>query len=229
VIEDLDTMLSEDEDADGIEVSLTELLESVIAVALQSMAGPVVGMVESYDAATNRADVQPSVPLLVDGEILPAPKIKVPVAWYGTSANSYKVPIVGKAVQLAPEGHDHTGWFTSGAAGVPPTSERRFSLSDLVAYPLAPSPMAAPPDPTSYSAAAAVLFGTHLVGSSAASKAVGLHGDNCPAAALMATWMGQVESAINSIAFGSVFPLSPSFTSVGIATVTATALKLKAE
>jgi hypothetical protein len=96
---------------------------------------------------------------------------------------------------------------------------------------VAPSPTSAPPDPSSYSAAAAVLFGMHLVGSSAASKAVGLHGDRVvrlPAPGdAMSLWMSQVEAAINTLAPGSVLPLSSTFTQVG--KITATATKLKAE
>jgi len=229
--EDLTNVMMDEEDADGVEVDLTELLEDVINIALQSATGPLVGTVESYDAATNRASVVPAVPLLVEGEPLVPPKLpSVPVAWYGNATNSYKFPLVsGTTVQLAPEGHDHSGWFTTGAVAVPAVEDRRFSVSDLVAYPLAPTPVAAPPDPTSYSAAAAVLYGLHLVGSSAASKAVGLHGDQCPYSAAMATWMGQVEVFLNGLVLGTVSPVSSTFGSAGIASLTATATKLKAE
>jgi hypothetical protein len=171
-----DDVMMDDEDADGIEVSLTEVLEDTIALALQSMAGPVVGVIDSYDATSNRAAIAPAVPLLVAGETLQPPKLPaVPVCWYGSPTFGYKFPLVkGVLVVLAPLGHDHGGWMASGAPNVRPVSDRRFSLADLVAYPVAPSPTSAPPDPSSYSAAAAVLFGLHLVGSNAATDFVAL-------------------------------------------------------
>lgn len=152
----------------GTEVSLTTLLEQVIALALQSMDGPVVGKVNGYNSAKNRANVTPLVPLLVAGEWEPTPTLpEVPVAWPGGPSHSYKFPIVGGLVQLAPLGHDHSDWTVTGAAGIPAKSERRFSLADLVAYPLAPSPLATPPDPLSFDTVFAVLFGKHTMGADA--------------------------------------------------------------
>lgn len=218
----------------GTEVSLTKLLEQVIALALQSMDGPVVGKVNSYDSTKNRANVTPLVPLLVAGEWEPTPTLpEVPVAWPGGPSHSYKFPIVGGLVQLAPLGHDHSDWTVSGAAGIPAKSERRFSIADLVAYPLAPSPLATPPDPLSYSAAAAVLFGETLIGGADAVKAVALNADNNPAVALMAAWMTQVEVICNSVLFPPpvtpVFPLSSTFNATAISSITATATKAKAK
>lgn len=218
------------EGGEGTNVSLTELLEQVLTITLQSMAGPVIGKVDAYDSAKNRVSITPLVPLLVAGEVVPSPKLpSVPVAWPSLGSMSIKFPLAaGAYMELHPLGHDHHSWLTDGAERLPPTNERRFSLSDLVAVPLAPSPLATPPDPTSYDAAWAVLFGQLKVGSSAATKAAALHLDNCPAVALMATWMAQVETAINTLAPGSVTPLSPTFSGTAIASVIATSTKLMA-
>jgi hypothetical protein len=153
--------------AGGTEVPLTDLLEQTISVALKRMAGPVMGKVDTYDAATERCSVKPLVPLLVNGELLESPKLpSVPVAWPSNAgSHSYKFPLIkGSLIRLAPMGHDHSEWFTSATPDLKPTSERRFSLADLVAIPLAPSPLASPPDPLSSDASWAVLFGGHFVG-----------------------------------------------------------------
>ncbi len=218
------------EGGEGTEVSLTELLEQTLALTLQAMAGPVIGKVDVYDSAKNRVSITPLVPLLVAGETIASPKLPaVPVAWPTVGSMSLKFPILpGAFMELHPLGHDHSSWLTTGAENIPPTNERRFSLSDLVAVPLAPSPLATPPGSTSYDAAWGVLFGQFKVGSSAATKSVCLNLDKCPANASMITWMGQVEAAINILAPGAITPLSATFNSTGIATVTATAAKLKA-
>lgn len=52
--------------------------------------------------------------------------------------------------------------------------------------------------------------------------------DTAKADTLMATWMTQVETAINSIAPGTVAPLAPTFTSLTIAKINSGADKVKA-
>lgn len=162
-------MADETQPSGGTEVPLTDLLEQTIAVALKRMAGPVIGLVDTYDPVAGRISVTPLVPLLVNGALLPAPKLpSVPVEWPSNGgSHSYRLPLIqGSWVKLAPLGHDHTEWLTTGTPNLPPPSERRFSLADLVARPLVPSPLTSPPDPLSYDAANtwAVLFGKHIVG-----------------------------------------------------------------
>ena len=218
------------EGGEGTEVSLTELLESTLALTLQAMAGPVIGKVDLYDSTKNRVSITPMVPLLVAGEVVGSPKLpEVPVAWPSLGSMSLKFPLLpGAKMLLLPLGHDHSSYLVGGTVNIPPTNERRFSLSDLVAVPLTPSPLATPPGPTSYDAAWAVLFGQLKVGSSGANRAVALNSDSCPVATPMGIWMGQVETAINILAPGSVTPLSPTFNTSAIARVTATSTKLKA-
>lgn len=215
---------------EGTDVSLTELLEQLLTLTIQAMAGPVYGKVDAYDSTKDRVSITPLVPLLVNGEIVSSPKLpEVPVEWYQLGNVSLKFPLLpGSFMRLLPLGHEHGPWLVSATEGVPPTSERRFSLSDLVAIPLASSPLATPPDPTSYDAAWGVLFGQLKVGSSAANKAVVLDKDNCKYNTAMGTWMSQVETFINGLAPGTVAPLAVTFGPTGIALTTATATKLKA-
>jgi hypothetical protein len=221
----------------GTDVTLTDLLEQQLAATLEAMAGPAYGVVETYDPATERASVSPLVPLRVDGDVVASPKLpSVPVVWPRSTTHSDKWPLVdaagvgnGSLVELAPLGHDHSQWMTSGAPNITPTSERRFSLADLVAKPLSPSPLATPPNPLSYDAAYRVLFGQMKFGDNTATKPVGLNGDavnkvNLPTPDSMALWMSQVEAAINVLAPGSITPLSTTFTKVGAITATGTDL-----
>lgn len=222
-----------DEGGDGTDVSLTELLEQTLSLTLQAMAGPVIGKVDVYDSAKNRVSITPLVPLLVAGEIIASPKLpEVPVAWPTLGSMSLKFPLLpGAFMQLVPLGHDHSNWLVSASEGVPPTNERRFSLSDLVAVPLTPSPLSTPPGPTSYDDAWGVLFGQLKVGSSAATKGVALDLDavdvhSVPPASGMLEWMASVELGIAGVPF-TVTPSVSTFTRIG--TVKATATKLKAE
>lgn len=164
------------DDGDGTDVDLTTLLEQALVLAVQAMAGQAIGKVDTYDSAADRVAITPLVPLVVAGETIPATKLPaVPVAWPQLGGMSLKFPLLpGAFMRLSVLGHDHSGWTVSGTEGVPPTNERRFSLSDLVAVPLAPSPLSTPPDPTAYDSAWAVLFGQLKVGSSAASDFVAL-------------------------------------------------------
>ena len=215
----------------GTTIEPTDVLLQIIQLAAQGLSGPVVGKINTYDPVSDRASVTASVPLLLNGEAQDVfTKVSVPVEWYRSATHSVRFPLAaGAIVALEPKGHDHGAWFASGADGVPAASDHRFSIADLVARPLAPSPVADPPDPLSYDAAWGVLFGQWAIGDSSATKAVALHQDVCPAIALMRTWMAQVETAINGLAPGAVAPLSTTFAGTAIAQVTATALKAKAK
>jgi hypothetical protein len=220
----------------GTDVTLTDLLEQQLAKTLQAMAGPMIGRVETYDSVAGRVSVTPLVPLLVDGDLIPAPVLpSVPVMWPSSTTHSDKWPLVDAAgvsnntlVELVPLGHDHDGWMTTGTPNVQPVTERRFSLADLVAKPLTPSPGATPPNPLSYDATHRVMFGPIKVGDNTAAKPMALNGDTVNKApapgGAMSVWMAQVETAINTLAPGSVTPLSTTFTQVGTVTGTGTDL-----
>ncbi len=75
--------------------------------------------------------------------------------------------------------------------------------------------------------------GKHVKIGDGATKALALHGDNCPYAAAMGIWMGQVEVICNSVLFPPpVFPVAPlaaTFGPTAVATITATSTKGKGE
>lgn len=221
------------EGGEGTDVALTDLLEQLLVLTLQAMAGPVYGKVDVYNSVKNRVSITPLVPLLVAGEIVTSPKLpEVPVAWPTLGSMSLKFPLLpGSKMLLTPLGHDHSSWLVSGTEGLAPLNERRFSLSDLVAVPLTPSPLSTPPGPTSYDDAWAVLFGKLKVGSSAATKAAALHLDavnkDATSPALdFASWMASVDAGLLGVPF-TVVPSAASITKIGL--VQATATKLKAE
>lgn len=223
------------EGGDGTEVSLTELLEDALVLAVQAMAGQAIGVVDAYntpETGTDRVSITPLVPLLVAGVVVPAVKLpSVPVAWPQLGGMSLKFPLLPNSfMRLSVLGHDHSGWMVSGSVGVPPTNERRFSLSDLVAVPSAPSPLSSAPDPTSYDAAWGVLFGQLKVGSSAAAKGVALdldavNKDATAPATDFATWMASIEAIANAGLGGTVVPAAATLTKIGIVQATATKLK----
>ncbi len=203
------------EGGEGTDVSLTELLEQTLALTLQAMAGPVIGKVDTYDSAKNRVAITPLVPLLVAGEIVASPKLPaVPVAWPSLGSMSLKFPLLpGAFMELHPLGHDHSNWLVSATEDVPPTNERRFSLSDLVAVPLTSSPLSTPPGPTSYDAAWGVLFGQLKVGSSAASDFVALASKVLTELNTLQTWanshthiIGLVQPGVGSITSATGLP-----------------------
>jgi hypothetical protein len=216
-----------------IRQELTQLLLDAIVLANEDLHGPLVGRVEKYESsppAPPTVDVQPVVQLLYDGEYQTAPKMQgVPVAWPGGTNYRITWPIeVGDNVELRPLGRDHGKWLASGAEGQPPQFDRVLSLSDVVAHPTPPWSAAVPVPATSTASDGMVLLAPKLyLGGSDATLAVSLNGDKCPADTPMATWMGQVETAINVLAPGSITPLSTTFASVAIAFIKAVSTVLK--
>jgi hypothetical protein len=218
------------------DISLTEWGEQLIAVALQRMAGPTVASVDEYDPVTNRAQVVPLVPLKVGDQVVELPKMSVPVEWYGGPLATLRVPLPkGALVSVGPKGHDHSTWFTTGAPAVPPTSDRRFAVADLVAAPMITNPAALVPTPAQYDALWAVLSGKLVVGDKTVAKPAARNGDTvdrtiAPAPGdAMTVWMTLVETICNGVAPGSFTALNNAFSFTSSGTVTATAQNLKAE
>ncbi len=150
----------------GTEKSLTELLEETLVLAAQRQDGQTYGLVNSYDPTKQRANVTPLIPRLVVDELEVIATIpNVPVEWPETTTHSIKMPLgTGSRVRLVVLGHDHDQWIVTGTPNVRPQSDRRFSLSDLVAIPATVQPFAETADPLSYDAAWGVLGGGWFVG-----------------------------------------------------------------
>lgn len=216
--------------------TLTEVLLQALQAAVEDINGPLVGKVTKYTATAPDValvDVLPMVQLDFDGEATESPVLQsVPVSWPGGENYRITWPLTPDSdyVKLLPYGIDHSAWIASGAERQAPPSPRRFSMSDVVAEPIPPWSRAHPVPANSVASDGMVLFAPLIYfGGSDATKKVGLEGDNCPAGSLMATWMAQVETAINVLAPGSITPLStvPGFADTVIATLTASAGAMK--
>ncbi len=121
--------------------NLTEVLRSAITAALGRVRVSMPGRIESYDHATQKADVQP---LIQDGyldesgarvaESLPVVPA-VPVMFPGTGGFSDTWPLErGDTVLLVWSSSSLDKWLATGGL-VDPRDDRRHALPDAVAYP----------------------------------------------------------------------------------------------
>lgn len=224
-----------DAKATPIDPTLQDLLK-LAGQAYGQQLGDVPAKVETYNAATQTINCQPLVLLPTVHGLKPAPIVQqVQVRWPAGATWS----IVGDLVKgdfgwLRPAGADISGWKMSAIEQDPTAIHRSQTLSDAVFEP-GSQPISVPLAADAYKAGALVIKAAELLlGSSSATKTVALNFDNCPATGPAATpstmqyWMAQVETALNALAVGSVFPLSAAFATTAIATITATATKVKA-
>jgi hypothetical protein len=128
-------------------------------------------LVTAWHQAGQTVDAQPVVQLYSDGALIQAPVLRhVPVAFPGSILGGLTYPVKeGGFCELVPQEADCSTWFSSGSFGLPPPSERRLSLSDVVAWPLAPRPANGPLPSTAIAANGPVLWGSavYLGGSDA--------------------------------------------------------------
>lgn len=214
---------------------LRGLLEDAMQAHWDRFHGPMLGAVEVYDSATQRADVSPLVPIYVEGQLVNPPILRqVPVAWPG-AGTTYAIhwPLVkGNWVELWPHGVDISGVLASGTAGQPPPTRRRFSLSDAVAVPIPPRGAVAPIPAAGIAADGMVIMVPLLyLGDATATKAVGLHQDAVNKDATnplfdFASWMTSVE-AVAQAGGGVVSPQASTITRIGILQASATKVKAK--
>ncbi|MDB5849785.1 MAG: Phage-related protein [Rhodoferax sp.] len=113
-------------------------VKNTVSTMLAEVHTAMPGVVVSYDAATRRATVLPSLSKqLADGRVLPAPQIvSVPVI-FPTGSNGragITFPIVpGDGVMLHFSERSLEAWHDAG--GATPDDPRQFDLSDAVAVP----------------------------------------------------------------------------------------------
>lgn len=213
-----------------------EILDAHFEKHFQKYHAPIQGLINRYDSAKQLADVQTVVKLVIEGvEQTAAPILRgVSVAFPGGRDHSHTWPLFpGDGMTLIPQDADVGRYLASGSVYQDPRSSRRFSLSDALGFPLVARPQGAVLPPEALAADAAVLYGKTLIGSSAGTKAVGLHGDavrkaTLPTPGAMQLWMLEVELGLASIPF--VFnpaKLSTTFTQVGSVDASATKLEAK--
>jgi phage baseplate assembly protein gpV len=113
-----------------------DALESAIRSVLSEMNTTAPGRVVSYNPATNRAVVQPTLPkMLADGTALPAPTIaEVPILFPTAGSSVQTQPIrPGDQVWLEFSQRSLEGWLSGNDAA--PDDPRQFDMTDCVARP----------------------------------------------------------------------------------------------
>jgi hypothetical protein len=210
--------------------TLRDLLDAHCEAYFAKYHAPILGRVQTYDPATQLADVEPLVILRAEGlDLTRAPILRgVPVAFPGGAGLSITWPLEpGNPLELIPQDADFGAYWASGVVGRLPTSKRRFSLSDCVAIPVASRSQVSPLPALAWALDGIVHLGLTYLGGSDASLMVALDTDQVPKNSLMGTWMTQVEGFINGLVPGTVTPLSTTFTSIGNVQATSTKAKAK--
>ncbi len=118
--------------------SLVEAIQLLIESSLSDINTSTPGVVVSYNAATNRAVVRPSVPKVgADGEVIDAPNIvEVPVHWNAAGGGnvSMTMPLKpGDHVLLSFQQRSMEGYLNGNNSA--PDDPRQFDISDCVAIP----------------------------------------------------------------------------------------------
>jgi hypothetical protein len=158
-------------EADDIPELLEEWLSDAMRSYYEEHHAPIPALVTAWHQAAQTVDAQPVVQLYSGGALIQAPVLRhVPVAFPGSILGGLTYPVKeGGFCELVPQEADCSTWFSSGSFGLPPPSERRLSLSDVVAWPLAPRPANAALPSSAIAANGPVLWGSavYLGGSDA--------------------------------------------------------------
>lgn len=116
--------------------TFSDILALAIEQALSEVHTTVPGRIVSYDAATNRAVVQPVLPkMLADGRTLNAPNIvSVPMVWPSMGGATFSMPVTaGDGVMLHFASRSLEGWLSGSDEA--PDDPRMFDLTDAIAVP----------------------------------------------------------------------------------------------
>ncbi len=196
-------------------VTLQELLRRSVQGALAEAAiGCLPARVESYDASKQQVNVQ----ILVydfhrdeTGALVPAPVPvinSIPVQFPAGGGYVLTFPIaVGDtgAIMFAARSLDR--WLASSGDPVDPELYHRFAPTDAVylpgVYPFGAPRTSAPTDHAILGKDGGVQIhceaSTITIGDTSGSKAIALNGDACAIAAALATWMGNVQTSLNTL------------------------------
>lgn len=119
------------------QINFSDLIQKYIDGSLAGLHVASPGRVESYDAASCKANVQPCIKKkLRSGEVIEPPVItNVPVVWPRTATSSIFMPIsAGDYVLLIFCERSIDAWLSLGGV-VDPEDYRKFDMSDAVALP----------------------------------------------------------------------------------------------
>jgi hypothetical protein len=115
---------------------IVNAIQGAIETSLSDVNTSIPGTIISYDPATNRAVVKPSLPkALADGRALDAPNIhEVAVAWPAGGGMLMTWPLKpGDGVELRFAQRSLEGWLSGNEQA--PDDPRRFDMSDCIADP----------------------------------------------------------------------------------------------
>ncbi len=174
--------------------TLRDLLDAHCEAWFAAYHAPILGRVQTYDPATQLADVEPLVILRAEGlDLTKSPILRgVPVAFPGGGGVSITWPLAaGNPVELVPQDADFGAYWASGVVGQLPTSKRRFSISDCVAIPVASRSQASPLPALAWAADGIVHYGLTYLGGSDAT-------DFAAMAAKVLTELEKIEAAFNA-------------------------------
>ncbi len=115
---------------------LISTIENVFESIMSNVHTALPGTIVSYDPATNRAVIRPTLPKrLADGRELPAPDvISVPMVWPTSGGATITMPVAaGDGVLLHFSSRSLDGWLAGETSS--PDDPRMFDLSDAIATP----------------------------------------------------------------------------------------------
>lgn len=173
--------------------SFADLIEAAFDEYFRKYDGPMPAEVKTYNAANQTADLQPLFKIYFQDTLVDMPVIRqVPVQWPGGGDGALTFPLAaGDVCGLVPQGIDISNWVASGTKNQAPATRRRFSISDVVAYPRF-RPISNPLPVTAYSPLGPVLSGAQvfLGDSTAIDFLIKGTSHNAALASFLGTWQG---------------------------------------
>lgn len=197
-------MMDDEPEVDDLPQILEDWISDAMRERFEVEHGPLPATVRAWNATTQTIDAQPVIQLYSEGALVKAPIFRdIPVSFPGSTLGGLTYPIsTGSHCHLVPQEADCSAWFSSGTVSLPPKSDRRFSVSDLVAWPLSPHPATSPLPSSAIAPDGPVLWvgsagpfagpgGAVYLGDSTATDFVAL-------AAKVLTELGKIETAFNN-------------------------------
>lgn len=116
--------------------TLTEVINMGIQATLLETHTAIPGEIQSYDAATQTAQVRIAIDPVIEGEPAPYPILdRIPVCFPRSKGYGITFPLAKGDSVLLVFGERNTDRWRSIGAGEPPNDARRFDISDAVVIP----------------------------------------------------------------------------------------------